>query len=290
MRKNFKNFLEKKKIINNISLIDKKNFDYIHKKDYFKRFSKQALSLNKDGFCLLDIKDPFWEIKVDQVVNDFKKIFDFHLIKERKLRQKRFQDAWLHYNFESVKKIACHPEILEALKNMFGREPFPFQTLNFPVGSEQPYHSDSLHFNSDPIGFMCGVWVALEDISSDSGPLIYYPGSHRLPYMNGEKLNLKLEDVKKTKFPQTLYQQEWRNLLEKNHFKKTYFLPQKGQVLIWHANLLHGGSKVLKKGTSRWSQVTHYFFKNCKYLTPLLKTKDAKNKHYKRKVDNILLF
>ena len=28
---------------------------------------------------------------------------------------------------------------------------------------------------------MCGVWVALEDITEDNGPLHYYPGSHRLP-------------------------------------------------------------------------------------------------------------
>ncbi len=28
---------------------------------------------------------------------------------------------------------------------------------------------------------MCGVWVALEDIDMDCGPLVYYPGSHKLP-------------------------------------------------------------------------------------------------------------
>ena len=32
-----------------------------------------------------------------------------------------------------------------------------------------------------PEGFMCGVWVALEDMDMDNGPLVYYPGSHQLP-------------------------------------------------------------------------------------------------------------
>ena len=53
------------------------------------------------------------------------------------------------------------------LFSLYGREPFPFQTLNFPYGSRQHYHSDAVHFNSLPKGFMCGVWVALEDIHED---------------------------------------------------------------------------------------------------------------------------
>ena len=32
-----------------------------------------------------------------------------------------------------------------------------------------------------PEGFMCGVWVALEDMDMENGPLVYYPGSHKLP-------------------------------------------------------------------------------------------------------------
>jgi len=33
---------------------------------------------------------------------------------------------------------------------------------------------------------MCGVWLALEDIDADNGPLIYYPGSHRGPHFGNE--------------------------------------------------------------------------------------------------------
>ena len=29
---------------------------------------------------------------------------------------------------------------------------------------------------------LCAAWVALEDVSADSGPLKYMPGSHRLPW------------------------------------------------------------------------------------------------------------
>jgi ectoine hydroxylase-related dioxygenase (phytanoyl-CoA dioxygenase family) len=28
---------------------------------------------------------------------------------------------------------------------------------------------------------MCGVWIALEDVDERNGPLVYLPGSHKLP-------------------------------------------------------------------------------------------------------------
>jgi hypothetical protein len=40
-------------------------------------------------------------------------------------------------------------------------------------------------------------------------------------------------------------------------------------ALIWAANLLHGGSRQRDPNATRWSQVTHYFFENCCYITPM---------------------
>jgi len=53
------------------------------------------------------------------------------------------------------------------------------------VGTHQPFHADSVHFRSVPERFMCGVWVALEEIDDDNGPLEHFAGPHRLPiYVN----------------------------------------------------------------------------------------------------------
>jgi hypothetical protein len=49
----------------------------------------------------------------------------------------------------------------------------------------------------------------------------------------------------------------------------TRFLAKRGEVLIWHANLLHGGEPVQARTCRRWSQVIHYFFADCLYTTPL---------------------
>ena len=51
--------------------------------------------------------------------------------------------------------------------------------------------------------------------------------------------------------------------------KKDILRIKKGQSLTWAANLLHGGEKINKSGSTRKSQVTHYFFEDCTYYTPL---------------------
>ena len=87
--------------------------------------------------------------------------------------EKRVQDAWTFA--DNVRRIANAPRVLEVLEILYRRRPFPFQTLNFRVGSEQKTHSDKAFFDSIPHGYMCGVWVALEDVDESNGPLHYYP-------------------------------------------------------------------------------------------------------------------
>ena len=51
--------------------------------------------------------------------------------------------------------------------------------------------------------------------------------------------------------------------------KPTTLLCKRGTVLIWHANLMHMSMNP-KPGTTRASQVTHYYFKKegIKYIVP----------------------
>jgi ectoine hydroxylase-related dioxygenase (phytanoyl-CoA dioxygenase family) len=161
------------------------------------------------------------------------------------------------------------PVVLDLLRHLYGREPFAFQTLNFAVGSEQHFHSDAVHFHSYPNGFMCGVWIALQDVQPESGPLIYFPGSHRLPYLSARSLGLDRDVVMEEQHPQRFFEPSWQQAVNAHAFEKQQFLPKRGDLLIWHANLLHGGEPVQDKSSRRWSQVNHYFFANCLYTTPM---------------------
>ncbi len=62
----------------------------------------------------------------------------------------RILDAW-HID-ENVRALALSPPMLALLEHLYGRKPLPFQTLNFYRATQQPPHSDTIHFNSMPEG------------------------------------------------------------------------------------------------------------------------------------------
>lgn len=200
----------------------------------------------------------------------------------------RKQDAW--QTIPAVRQLATAPKIMEMLRLLYRREPIPFQTLNFPVGTQQRTHSDSIHFNSIPQRFMCGVWVALEDVRDDNGPLHYYPGSHKLPFYDLIDMGLKgseaqtVEEIYGGTYKK--YEERLEEIIQAHGLKKATLNIPKGKAMIWSANLLHGGEKILTPGATRHSQVTHYFFENCVYYTPL-RSDATLDKLYVRKITNI---
>ena len=179
----------------------------------------------------------------------------------------RIQDAWK--TVDEVRQLARNDDICRALEQLLGREALPFQTLNFPIGTRQFTHSDTVHFNSIPANFMVGVWVALEDIDADNGPLLYYPGSHKLHEYSMHDFDLEPGYDNYHKYEECI-----QKIVEKEKLQPELGVIKKGEVLIWHANLLHGGAPQKDLSRSRHSQVTHYYFADCKYYTPMNSTKD----------------
>jgi len=174
----------------------------------------------------------------------------------------RLQDAWRISRH--AYRIAVWPAIMRVLVELYGRRPLPFQTINFPKGSEQRPHSDLIHFHCEPARYMCGVWVALEDIGPDQGPLIYYPGSHRLPYRSYQDFGI---EPGYANYPQ--YEDAIARIVDEEGLVPTIGILRKGQALIWSANLVHGGMPVRDRRRSRHSQVTHCYFEGCRYWRPV---------------------
>ncbi len=134
-----------------------------------------------------------------------------------------------------------------------------FQSINFLKGSQQRTHSDSIHMTTFPLGGLLVIWIALEDIDPGAGPLHYYPGSHHLPYFLNEEYDnqgglLTIGDKLYTDYENMI-----AGKLAGSDYVKQVFLPKKGDLLIWHANLLHGGEPQTDPEKSRKSMVLHYF-------------------------------
>lgn len=250
-----------------------------------KNLSEDKLKLIKEyhenGFVVLSGVLP--QSLIDAVREDAeKKAFnpDFPITTQRD--KTRVQDFW--QVSEVAKELACFPKVLETLELLYERKPIPFQTLNFCVGTQQRAHSDTIHFSSLPARFMCGAWVALEDITEENGPVFYYPGSQQLPEYDFSDIRTTAETTSYEKNYKE-YEDFIEKIVEVNKLEKKKFLAKKGDLLIWSSNIIHGGSPVTREGASRWSQVTHYFFEDCYYYTPMLSNM-AVNQLYLR--DNLL--
>jgi len=252
-----------------LPLIDSPDFENLLEQGVFDPWAEQAMSLHQDGYCLLRPRSSEHIAKVNNVVSELEPLMADEL-KSWELEgcgSPRIQDGWRDH--ASIRQLALDEQVLDLLDHLYGRPAFAFQTLNFAVGSQQHYHRDAVHVNSYPLGFMCGVWFALQDIDEDSGPLHYFAGSHRLPYLSAQSLNLSPKQVQEEKHPQVFFEPYWEREVAKNGLTSQRFLAEKGDIFIWHANLLHGGETVNNRRLRRWSQVVHYFFSDCIYSTPL---------------------
>lgn len=227
-----------------------------------------AIQLNERGYAVIDFPDDEIDGRIDRVKESLTPRYDIDFSAADAIKNTgdmRVQDAWKFD--EDVRAIAANPRILALLGKLYGRRAFPFQTLNFPVGTQQHMHSDSVHFSSIPERFMCGVWLAMEDIDDDAGPLLYYPGSHKWPILTNEMLGRRGTD-NRDRSAQSPYEAVWRAMVETARLEPETFAARKGQALIWTANLLHGGCRQKDLTRTRWSQVTHYYFEDCVYYTP----------------------
>lgn len=233
------------------------------------REREQARFYRDHGYLVL--QDVFDANLLDEVVEQTRPLFEPAV--ENGMRSRiRVQDVW--EECPAVRAMATHPGILQVLGRLYGRPPIPFQTLDFQVGTEQHVHQDRMFFDTLPADFMCGVWVALEDVSPRNGTLFYYPGSHRLPNWSPDEIGL--EPVNRAS-PRESDQDRRRiecervlvELIEAAGLERLDLEAPRGTVLIWASGLAHGGGRILEPGSSRWSHVTHYFFEGCLYYTPL---------------------
>ena len=256
--------------------------DIIKTKNIPEEDKKLASEYYENGFIVLS--NIFTNELIDQIKSEMNdKGFNENFPIQTFRNNIRIQDLWQYS--DSVKELACHPKIMDTLKMLYEREPVPFQTLNFKVGTQQKAHSDTLHFSSLPARYMCGVWVALEDITEDNGPLFYYPGSHRNPEYNFSDFKNTTEDTSYENYPE--YETFMEDLMEKSSYKKKKFLAKKGDALIWSSNIIHGGSPVEDPQSTRYSQVTHYYFENCIYYTPMLSNMVTKELFIRRNLVDI---
>lgn len=252
---------------------------------------ERARKLHENGFLV--IEDAFGDELVARVEAEVAPLLESTEPDPRR-HPGRFHDAW--QESPAVRAMAADERVLALLEALYGRAPIPFQTLNFRVGTQQRAHADSIHFSSFPRRFLCGVWVALEDVGERNGGLVYYPGSHRLPEVDYNDLGLRyinpqLDPRRQGGLDELTYADHERyedfveELMAAHGLEKKVLEAPRGTALLWASGLVHGGGPIREPGSTRWSQVTHYYFEDCVYFAPICSNPVTGDLHLKRVVD-----
>lgn len=215
----------------------------------------QLVSFVEEGFMVLkgfysSEKLTEHNLAIDELLDDH--TIDFNYSGSKLMDVHQVSDLVNRHFFKNER-------LLRLLAFIFGKEVIPFQSIHFISGSQQRAHSDSIHMSTYPPGYLLAAWTALEDIGHDQGPVFYYPGTHRWPYVSCEDYesgNTKWMIGKKS---YAKYENYIDELISTSGIKPKLFTAQAGDVLIWHANLLHGGSAIKKEGATRRSMVAHYY-------------------------------
>ena len=143
--------------------------------------------------------------------------------------------------------------VAEFLGLIFEAKTFASQTLGFLRGSAQEGHQDSAYVPYTIPRQFAATWAALEDVTIGAGELFYYPGSHRFDdfiYKDHYKSvheahRMTGESPAREQIERHVHSLEER--AAQRGIPKMPFAAKKGDVLVWHADLVHGGKSGLAR-------------------------------------------
>lgn len=158
----------------------------------------------------------------------------------------------MHITSDAAKAAILKERVLGVLDEFFGEKACVATSLYFEQSSEQALHRDTPFFHTRPNNKFAGIWFALETVRKDSGPLVYYPGGH--------KIDIEIPVAENELDIDRAWRDYCRTIKQKVDdlgLIKEYGIIEQGDCLIWHPELPHGGSEIFEKGLTRKSMVFH---------------------------------
>jgi hypothetical protein len=170
-----------------------------------------------------------------------------------------------HVTLPEIEELMHHPMLVHIVELLLGTGAIPYQSISGHKASQQPVHSDSIHMTTYPQGYLVAMWIAFEDIDPGAGPLVYYPGSHRFPCIYSKDVGIEVPPDRQPDYGafERLYTPVVYRIIAERQLTPQYFHARKGDVLFWHANILHGGSERRNFAATRRALVFHYFGTGC---------------------------
>lgn len=160
----------------------------------------------------------------------------------------------LYLTSPALRDLLLSPKLTAVIEPLFHDTPVLCNTLNLERSSAQDNHADSLYMTPLTRGGVVAAWLALEPAREDAGPLRLYPRSHLIPpytFSNGLHHAIEAE------------MHDWGKYVDAEMAKRgiapVRVLAQPGDLILWHADLLHGADPISNPTATRRSLVAHYF-------------------------------
>jgi ectoine hydroxylase-related dioxygenase (phytanoyl-CoA dioxygenase family) len=176
-------------------------------------------------------------------------------------RKALVNSIWRLHAFHEIspaaRAIFDNQNLRDLVNLIIGKSCEPRYSINFLHGTEQGLHEDMAVFYVHPANHLVGVWIALEDISADAGPLIFYPKSHKNIKVTDFFPDYPAVNLKNITAAQIPQYQDYVNQRAHNYDCQS-FTAKKGEILLWHGMLIHGGGKINNTLLTRKSMVIHF--------------------------------
>jgi hypothetical protein len=166
---------------------------------------------------------------------------------------------------DEMRAILCSPRIDRALATLFDGASFGLHLcLSGWVSTTRDWHQDDYLNEPDVRCWYAAAWVPLAPISTDSGPFEVVPGSHRWGRLMRRELVLEHADPAERGRPDWPATTERfcvpaiRAEIERRSSTVEFLYPEPGDVVLWHAALVHRGSTPTNPEALRPALIGHY--------------------------------
>lgn len=175
------------------------------------------------------------------------------------------ETPYLHH--PEIIDLCLHPSLRRVLDDLIGEPMVMHLNLTGWRSTQRDWHQDD-YLNPDGVNARyIAVWIALGDITPECGPFEFVPGTHRWPHIRRSRvMEFVPEDLREDRswpvWSERLLTPFFETELGRTSLPRERFLARKGDVLIWHARLLHRGSMPQDPNAERRAIIAHYTAKS----------------------------
>jgi len=158
--------------------------------------------------------------------------------------------AYPNFRNDSTHVFAL-PAVQKAVADVLGEKGKLVQGMYFHGNPATWPHQDSYYLDSETIGTMTAVWIAMEDIAPGAGRFFIYPKSQKIALQkHGASTNIATKHGD--------YKQNVVDIIRTSNLECRAPALNKGDLLFWNAWTIHGSLPTTTPDLSRRSLTAHF--------------------------------